>query len=186
MKQYKNIYTNTDIECLITIIRISDNSTIAVARIDLEDIGKVVNTGVRLSNKGYVVLSKRGIINVADIVMSHTPNMTTVVDHIDGDKLNNTKSNLRILTQVDNANNRTKARTDTKEVGITLREVGNYKCYRATVSDRVTLIKDSKAKSQTKRYEKQFNINKLGKEKALKQAIAWRDSKRKEFEYIGY
>lgn len=186
MKKYTNTYTNTDTECLIAIIEISSKTKIGTVTIDLEDIDKVINTGVRLSSKGYAILARRGITNVADLVMKHSPNMSTVVDHIDGNKLNNTKKNLRILTQADNANNRIKALTDTKEVGITLRKNGNYECYRATVSDRVTIIKNSKAKSQTKRYEKQFNINKLGKEEALKQAIAWRDSKRKEFGYVDH
>ena len=40
------------------------------------------------------------------------------------------------------------------------------------------------AKSQTKRYSKQFNINKLGEEEALKQAKKWLEEKRKEFNYI--
>ena len=72
---------------------------------------------------------------------------------------------------------------DLPKTGIARRSNGKYEYFRATVSDRVTKV-NSKAQSQTKRYTKQFNINKLGEEEAFKQAKQWLDAKKEEFNYL--
>ena len=88
------------------------------------------------------------------------------------------------MAQADNANNRTKTQNNTGIVGIALRENGKYQYYRCTVSDRNHNVISGDTKSACKKYTKQFNINKLGKEVALEQAKQWLKTKRKEFGYI--
>lgn len=70
------------------------------------------------SKDGYlrVSLSRKGIQNVFEIhklmaitFLNHKPcGMKLVVDHIDHDRLNNKLSNLRLITNKDNCNNRVK------------------------------------------------------------------------------
>lgn len=182
-------YTHIEIEneeyFKVLITKLDNISYLKEVLIDNSIKTLVENHGINVLKSGYVILKGGGYHLLHHLVLNHTSNMDTVVDHINGNKLDNRKDNLRILTQADNANNRTKnSRCNTDTVGVAKRRNGNYIYFRATVSDRVTVIKSSKAKAQTKRYSKQFNINKLGEEEAMRQAKAWLKQKRTEFNYV--
>ena len=85
-----------------------------------------------------------------------------VVDHIDGNSLNNNLNNLRLVTQEENCKNRRKSKNNSSgHHGVT---IDSYSC-RATWVD-----SDGIKKS------KRFNIRKLGFEEALRQASEYRKS----------
>lgn len=164
------------------IVQKSGNSSYKeIVLIDIEDLPRI--SKIRVTNSRYAYTCGVPSKNVAHLVMAHNSNMETVVDHINGNRLDNRKVNLRIVSAKDNANNRsTTPRNNTGVVGISLRSNGKYEYYRATVSDRKT--KMSGAKSKTKQLSKQFNINKLGKLRAFKEANKWLEERKREFGYL--
>ena len=169
------------VEKVTTILVIKDNDPkyLKEVLIDTEDLPLISKVRIK---QGY---PWTGGQNLAHKVLGHTSNVDTVVDHINGNTLDNRKANLRVLRQCDNANNRHTSANNTGIVGISKRKNGNYEYFRVTVSDRNHPITSSYTKSACKKYTKQFNINTLGEDVALNQAKQWLEKKRKEFGYIG-
>lgn len=103
-----------------------------------------------------------------------------VIDHIDGNKYNNVKENLRLITHKDNNRNRKKnANNSTGITGIMKvkipNRVGGYNHYY-----RVVLI------LKNKKMIKSFNIGKLGDTIALKEAIAFKEAHMQVLKQDGY
>lgn len=73
-----------------------------------------------------------GGIKVHHIIMNIRPSSFFVVDHIDGNGLNNMKSNLRVCTHRENLRNR-KPAGKSKYLGVCIIEHKNYKDYYATL-----------------------------------------------------
>ena len=179
--QNKIILHNGYVEIVVTKTGLSSYSGSVL--LDTEDFLKI-NSKVRITTSNYAVTSANSR-NVAHIVMGHKSNLRTVIDHINGNRLDNRKSNLRVVTQAENSTNITKNyRNNTGYIGIQLRQNGKYSYYRATVSDRHTYMNYSSKSRKTKQVSKQFNINKLGKEQAFLAAKEWLSNKRKEYGYL--
>lgn len=151
--------------------------------LDLDVVENVVP--LRVSSTGYAYLCVKGALAIHHIVMEHISNMETVIDHINGNPLDNRRINLRVVSAKDNANNRTRMQNNnTGVIGIIRRKhpIFNYEYYRATVSDRSTPM--GGAKSKTRQISKHFNINKYGECLAFALAKEWLDAKKLEFGYL--
>lgn len=148
--------------------------------IDIEDFTSI-SQKMRVTNRGYVYTCKSGE-NVAHLVMNHTSNMQTVVDHVNGNTLDNRKSNLRVVTQHENSQNKARfVRNNTGRVGISYRSNGKYEYYRVSLTDPST---ERGSNRQRRRITKQFNINRLGKEKAFESATSYLEFMKKELGYL--
>jgi len=85
---------------------------IAETKINLEDFEKVLKLKWGLSKQGYAVY-RGGRIKLADFIMNFKSNLKFMVDHINQDKLDNRRENLRIVNRSVNAIN-SKLRIDSQ------------------------------------------------------------------------
>lgn len=131
---------------------------------------KVGDTAGCKDHRGYWVVKCAGKRYYVHRVIFHVLHMDfpegVCVDHINGDKGNNKISNMRLVTQRVNSQNKTIA-TDNKTgvTGVTLQEWKGRLYFYASAFD-IT----------GKRYRKSFRIDILGKEKAFKLACECRQN----------
>lgn len=74
---------------------------IAKAIIDADDVEKVKNIKWRLNNNGYVINNSKSSMFLHRRILS----VNDIVDHINGNRLDNRKSNLRVVTKSQNQMN---------------------------------------------------------------------------------
>ena len=137
--------------------------------IDIEDLPKIGK--VSINNTGYAVTRSQLMHR---LFMGCVKGDGLFIDHINGNQLDNRKDNLRITTDSINKRNlHSLNKSKLGIIGVQYREVGNYKCYRASYR-----LEDGK------RVEKHFNINTLGDENAFDQAKNWLEEESRHFGYI--
>lgn len=107
-RKYNNITINND----IVSVELSDDKYFTC---DIGDLQYCYDSSWFLNNSGYA----RGNIN-GKLILFHNYIMYTElneeVDHIDGNRLNNTRKNLRIVTRADNMKNKGKYKNNTSGV----------------------------------------------------------------------
>jgi len=100
------------------------------ATVDAKHKERVISIPWHLSTKGYVdgayLDSEKRLVNVRLHHLILNAPKGAIVDHIDGNKLNNTEANLRLSSNLENARNRRKQKltTSSKYVGVSY----NPKC----------------------------------------------------------
>lgn len=134
-------------------------------KIDTEDISKVNDVYWLVSTKGYGVTYSKGVILLHHRIIGK-PTNGLVVDHKNGKKFDNRKSNLRIVKEfINSINSKKPIRSNTGILGIYYTERWN------------------KGKYLYKKYKAEIQSNNVIKSKlfnTLEDAIKWRKDKEKE------
>lgn len=110
-RKYYNIY-GTENNHMYMIICTNDitavNKEPATILFDTEDFDKISKHCWRLNETGYVITSIKGHkVRIHNLILNRdTSNPNIVCDHINRNKLDNRKENLRIVTQKENNKNR--------------------------------------------------------------------------------
>lgn len=100
-----------------------------VAKVDKNILLKIPLGVWHLNGEGYAVTNTAsGSVYLHNVVMGEIDKNGKVVDHINGDKLDNRRSNLRLITRQQNNMNRgaNKVRKDTHYKGVILHESGKW------------------------------------------------------------
>ncbi len=102
--------------------------------VDDEDYEAVNKFGCRLDSLGYAILRKKGTCRLHRFIMKPAKGM--VIDHINGNKLDNRRSNLRVCTPAENNWNQKKCCTNTSGYkGVALMHGKYWRAY-ITIKDR--------------------------------------------------
>ena len=156
-----------------THFRLSEESPSGLIRIK-DRYGRIIcsNAGTRCKEKdggsrGWQLRLKNEHFYIHRIIWIMTYgniNPEKVVDHLDGNPLNNQISNLELKTPANNLRNKLKSiNNSTGTTGVTVETVKGLKYYRAFWQD-----------LDGKRQSKRFSIVKLGEETAKNSAIEYR------------
>lgn len=128
----------------------------ARALIDLEDIDKCKDHKWRINDNGYVLTDIKGTgeqIRLHRFLMNPQKNM--VVDHINHNRLDNRKSNLRICTQQQNCMNK-------KCTGVFFDNSKNRWCARIMINGKSKHLGYFKTKEEAIEVRKQAEIDYFG------------------------
>ena len=90
----------------------------AIVLIDTEDVGKLKEYCFRMHNKGYITTSIKGKTKYLHQIVYGNLKEGFEIDHINRNKLDNRKCNLRQCKHIDNTHNRIKENKYTQQ-GIT-------------------------------------------------------------------
>jgi hypothetical protein len=130
---------------------------IARAIIDLEDIEKCKDYKWRINDKGYIITDIKGEqgkkLRLHRFLMDCPDDM--VVDHINHDRFDNRKSNLRICTQQQNSWNK-------KCIGVFFDNSKNRWCARININGKSKHLGYFKTKEEAIKARKQAEINYFG------------------------
>lgn len=99
-KRYNNIYKFYE-----DYIEIYDKNNNLLCFIDSDDYDKIKDIYWNLKGRYVRGYANKTLITLHDFIMNHKYDNKTVVDHIDGNRKNCRKNNLRICTQQQNAFN---------------------------------------------------------------------------------
>lgn len=124
----KTVYECTNIEEIIRIL--IPNKKDAYVIIDTEDYENIRHLRWHINSEGYV-RSEKGLLH--RLIMDVT-DITVLIDHINGNKLDNTKNNLRLASVETNAQNVTKQLgTSSKYLGVSKQYNTTNKIWRASM-----------------------------------------------------
>lgn len=142
-KIIKTIYEPNDIVCYETyaevILRDKHSEECARALIDLEDVELVSRYKWCIDGHGYVLCRNTGIF-LHKLIMNDVDN-AFILDHINRNRLDNRKSNLRYATSQENARNKSIQKNNTSNIpGVSWRKDRNkWRSYITVDSKQISL-----------------------------------------------